>query len=135
MTDYEMLSVTIELINTTWTIFATYVSIVFAFLVASHLVSNKLAPNIVSVVITLYTLVALWSVWGLNRTSASLAAILSEIKRAVGEADSSLGWYPAISIPDLMMSAIPILITTVAVVAYAGSIAFFFHQRKFSAST
>jgi hypothetical protein len=39
--DYEMLNMTEQFVNTTWTIFATYVSIVFAFLVASYLVADK----------------------------------------------------------------------------------------------
>lgn len=134
MTDYEMLSITVELVNTVWAIFATYVSIVFAFLVASYLVAQKLAPRIVSIVITLYTLVALWAVFGLNRTMASLSAAIGEIKRAVLANSSSLDWYPGASIPDVISSAFPILITIIAVIAYFGSLAFFFHQRRVSSS-
>ncbi len=131
MTDYEMLSTVIEIVNALWAIFATYVSIVFAFLVASYLVADKLAPKIVSIVITLYTLVALWSVFGLNRISATASGMAFEIKRAVLEAGSSLGWHPIVGTPDQLFSAIPVFVTTVALVAYVGSIVFFFHQRKF----
>ncbi len=130
MTDYEMMSLFQEITNTTWTVFATYVSIVFAFLVAGYLVSNRLAPRIVSVVVTLYSLVALLSVISLNRASSNGMALAAEIKRAVQENDSSLSWVQ-IS-PDAVLSTLPVLITTVAIVAYAGSLIFFFHQRKFS---
>lgn len=130
MTDYEAVSVLNEFASTTWTIFATYVSIVFAFLVASYLVASKLVSRIVVVVIVLYTLVASWAVWGLNRSSASLVASIAEIKRRVQEDGSSLGWLPATSIPDVMLRAVPLLVTTVAVVAFVGSVVFFFHQRK-----
>jgi len=58
MTDHELLSTFIEFTNTLWTIFATYVSIVFAFLVAAYLVSSRLTPKVVSLVITLYSLVS-----------------------------------------------------------------------------
>ena len=44
MTDYELLTILIEFFNIVWTIFATFVSIVFAFIVASHLVARKLTP-------------------------------------------------------------------------------------------
>lgn len=130
MTDYEIVSVLNEFVSTTWSIFSTYVSIVFAFLVASYLVSSKLAPRIVAVVMVLYTLVAFWALWGLNRTAANLMASIAEIKRRVHEDGSSLGWLPATSIPDFMLHAIPLLITAVAVIAFVGSVVFFFHQRK-----
>lgn len=130
MTDYEIVSVLNEFVSATWSIFATYVSIVFAFLVAGYLVSDRLVPRIVSIVIALYTLVAFWAVWGLNRTAANLVASITEIKRRILEDGSSLGWLPAASIPDLMLDAIPLLITILAVVAFAGSVVFFFHQRK-----
>ena len=131
MTDYEMMSLVVEVVNTLWAIFATYVSVVFAFLVASYLVASELAARIVAIVITLYTLVALWSFWGLNRTAVTLSNLIAEIQRAVEEDGSSLAWYPGVSVPDFMLAAIPLLITTVAVVAYAGSLGFFFHQRKY----
>ena len=130
MTDYEIVSVFNEFVSTTWSIFATYVSIIFAFLVASYLVASKLVPRIVAVVIVLFTLVSFWAVWGLNRTAANLVASIAEIKRRVQQDGASLGWLPATSIPDAMLHAIPFLITTVAVVAFAGSVVFFFHQRK-----
>jgi hypothetical protein len=135
MTDYEIVSVLNEFVSTTWAIFATYVSIVFAFLVASYLVASRLVPRIVAVVIILYTLVALWAVWGLNRTAANLVASIAEIKRRVQEDGSSLGWLPATSIPDVMLHAVPFLVTTVAVVAFVGSVVFFFHQRKWGKAT
>jgi len=130
VSDYELLSMTQEFVNTTWAIFATYVSIVFAFLVASYLVARKLVSRIVWIVIASYSLVALWAVWGLNRTSASLAASIKEVKRLVQASDSSLGWWPPASMPDAVVSAIPVVITAIAVFAYLGSVVFFFHQRR-----
>ena len=130
MTDFEMVSLLDQFISTTWSIFATYVSIVFSFLVVSYLVSNKLTPKIVYLVITLYTLVALWAVWGLNRTSANLGAALAEIRRQVQAGTSSLAWLPAAAVPDFIAAAVPIVVTGVAVIAYVGSIFFFMHQRN-----
>jgi len=125
-----MFSALSESINTLWTIFSIYVSIVFAFLVASYLVAGNLARTLASIIITLYTLVALWSLFGLNRTAATVVAIIFEIKRAVLETNSSLAWHPAVSTPNQIFSAYPAFITALALVAYVGSIFFFFQQRR-----
>jgi hypothetical protein len=130
MTDYEILSALNASISTLWTIFATYVSIVFAFLVAGYLTASELASRIVWVVVTVYTLVALWAIFGLNRTAASLIATSFEIKRAVLESGSSLGWHPIVKTPDLFLRGVPILVTAIAVAAYVGSMVFFFYERK-----
>ncbi len=130
MTDYELLTVLIEFINIVWTIFATYVSIVFAFIVAGHLVAKKLTPRVVSLVITLYTLVALWSVWGISMNAFAILATGDELKRRSVEDSSSLGWLPMLEMSDFMRSAVPFLITLLVFVVYVGSIIFFFYQRR-----
>ena len=130
MTDYELLTIFIEFVNTTWMIFATYVSIVFAFIVASHLVARQLTSRVVSLVITLYTLVAVWSVWGISMNAISISATAGEMKRRLLEDSSSLDWLTLITMPDFMASTIPFLITLLALVVYVGSIVFFFYQRR-----
>ena len=113
-----------------WQIFAVYVSVVFAFLIASYLVSDKLAPKMVSVVISLYSLVAVWSLFGISRTSATVISLAGEIKQLVSAGGSSLGWHPAVATPDLAFALIQVLIVAIAVFAYIASMVFFFHQRK-----
>ena len=130
MTDYELLTTLIEFINIVWTIFATYVSIVFAFIVASHLVAKKLTPRVVSLVITLYTLVALWSVWGISMNAFAISATAGELKRRLLEDNSSLGWLPLLEMPDFMRSTVAYLIMLLVFVVYVGSIIFFFYQRR-----
>ena len=130
MSDYEILSAFIAFTNTLWMIFATYVSIVFAFIVAAYIVADRLTPKVVSLVITLYSLVSLWSVWAIGQNAGAVAATVNEMKRRVAEGNSTLGWVHQVSVPDYMLPIIPKVITSVAFVAYAGSIVFFFYQRK-----
>ena len=130
MTDHELLTAFIEFTNIVWVAFATYVSIVFAFIVAAYLVSNQLKPLIVSLVILLYSLVSFWSIWVISINTRAIAATVGEMKRQIQEGNSSLGWFPQASIPDSMLPVIPILITSIAIVAYASSIVFFFYQRR-----
>ena len=132
MTDYELVSLLTESIMLLWQIFATYVSIVFAFLVATYLVSHKLAAKMVSTVIALYTLVVAWSLFGISRTSATVIALANEIKLSVLQGNASLAWHPVVSTPDLALTFIQFLNNGVAVFAYVASIIFFFHQRSAS---
>ena len=130
MTDYELLSIFIEFTNTVWTIFATYVSIVFAFIIAAYLVSSRLTPNVVALVLSLYSLVSFWSIWAISQNAYAIAASVGEMKRVVQESDSSLGWVPQTAISDFMLPTLPIVITSLAFVVYVGSIVFFFYQRR-----
>jgi len=129
MTDYELLSVFIAFTNTVWLIFAAYVSIVFAFIVAAYLVANRLSPQVVRLVIALYSAVSIWSIWAIRQNAVAIAATAQEMKRVVAESGSSLSWVPQLGIPESMIPVIPWLITLVAAVAYIGSIFFFFYQR------
>lgn len=129
MTEYEVVSALTDTLDLLWTIFATYVSIVFAFLVTSYLVASKLASGIVWLVLTLYTVVSGWAIFGLSRTSSTVVGLASEIKRMALEPGSTLGWHTVVSTPDLAFSLISFVSTSVGIIAYVGSIVFFFYQR------
>lgn len=132
MTEHELITIFIEFVNTTWTIFGTYVSIVFAFIVASYLAAGRLSSIVVWLVITLYTLVAAWSVWGISMNATAISATVGEMKRRSLDESSSLDWLPILGLPDYMLPVIPILITSLAAVVYIGSIVFFFYQRRYA---
>jgi hypothetical protein len=130
MTDYELLSVFIAFTNTVWMIFAAYVSIVFAFIVAAYLAAHRLTSRVVRLVVSLYSAVSLWSVWAVHQNALAISDTVREMKRVVAENGSSLNWVPQLDIPDPMIPVIPWLITTLAAFAYLGSIVFFFYQRR-----
>lgn len=130
MSDHELLNTFIAFTNTLWMIFATYVSIVFAFIVAAYLVAGRLTSILVSLVVTLYSLVSIWSVWAIGQNANAVAATAREMKRLVAASQSTLGWVPQVSIPDYMIPILPKMITGIAFVAYIGSIVFFYYQRK-----
>jgi len=130
MTDAELLGSFTDFVNTSWMIFTTYVSVLFAFLVAGYLVSSKLGSKMAVLVTSIYTLVALWAIFGINTNLRSVSAAVIEIKRVVRDGDSSLSWLPIVSMPDYFNSAVPILVTFITVAAYLGSVVFFFYQRR-----
>jgi len=133
MTDFELLSIFIAFTNTVWMIFATYVSIVFAFIVAAYLVARRLSGQVVHLIIALYSVVSLWSIWAIRQNAVAISATVEEMKRVVAENGSSLGWVPQLAIPESMIPVVPWLITLLAVVAYVGSVFFFFFQRRIGA--
>lgn len=130
MSDYELISVFITSVDALWVVFSTFVTVVFAFLVVSYLVASKLRRSLAAIVMALYTLVALWAAWAMSRGSASVTAIAAEMKLRVQDGTSSLDWHPAANTPDFLISAIPIVITLIALLTYVGSVFFFYIQRK-----
>ena len=80
---------------------------------------------IVSLVLTLYSLVSLWSVWAIKQNAGAVVATACEMKRLVAERGSTLGRVPRVSMPDYMMPVLPKLVASIAFVAYLGSIVFF----------
>jgi hypothetical protein len=133
VTDFEMVSVFTDLVSTLWTVFATYVSIIFAFLVVSYLASRTLQPVIVAIIVSLYTLVAAWAIWALNRSATLLVAVAGEMKRNVADGSSALDWHPAAQSPDFLIAVVPALVTIIALLAYFGSLFFFYYERKYPA--
>ena len=130
MSDYELLSVFMYSVETLWTVFSTFISVVFAFLVVSYLAADKLQKSLAAIVMALYTLVVLWATWALSRTSASVSAAAGEMKARVQDGGSTLGWHPATHTPEFVIDAIPVVITLIAILSYIGSVFFFYVQRR-----
>jgi L-lactate permease len=130
MSDYELYSAFAETWSVIWLIFATYLTVTFAFLVVGYLVSRHLTPAMVSLVVALYSLVSAWCAFAINRWVTTAVAMTDEIKRLVVQGESTLGWTTMATTPDVATAAIPFVLLFITVGAYAGSIVFFFHQRS-----
>ena len=130
MTDYELYSAFADTWSVIWLIFATYLTVTFAFLVAGYLVSKKLKSSMVALIVGLYSLVALWCTFGINRWVTTAAQMTREIQRAVAAGESTLGWTTMATTPQFVTGAIPVVLLVITVGAYAGSVVFFVHQRR-----
>ena len=130
MTDYELYSAFAETWSVIWLIFATYLTVTFAFLVAGHLVSHSLKSTMVALIVGLYSLVALWCTFGINRWVTTAAAMTQEVRRAVEAGESTLGWTTMATTPAAVTWAIPLVLLVITLGAYAGAVVFFFHQRR-----
>ena len=130
MTDYEMLSEFNEYWGTVFMVFSVYVTVTFAFLVASYMVADKLKTGMVWVVIGLYTITSLWLNIGLNRFAAMAGLLGAEIKRLVIIGQSSLTWTTLSQEPDYILPLASYLIMIFPIFIYLGTLIFFFHQRR-----
>ena len=130
MTDYELFIAFTEVWSVIWLIFATYLTVTFAFLVAGHLVSHSLKPAMVTIIVGLYSLVSLWCTFGINRWVTTAMAMIREVQRAVAEDQSTLSWTSMATTPEFVTGATPIVLLIITVGAYAGAMIFFFHQRR-----
>lgn len=129
MTDFEMLSEFNEYWDTVFMIFSVYVTVTFAFLVASYMVADKLKSGMVWVVIGLYTISSVWLNIGMNRFAAMAGLVGAEIKRSVINGQSSLNWTTLMHEPDYVLSLASYLIMVFPIFIYIGALIFFFYQR------
>ena len=121
MTDFEITYMTNEYVNTLLTTFISYVSIVFAFLIAAYLVAPRLDRAMSIIVLLLYTLATFYLVLAVRYLASSVQVIQTGVSPVVDR--------PAL-VPLLALNLPNKLELAVMVLAYIGSIAFFFQQRK-----
>jgi hypothetical protein len=131
MTDYEMYYLIIESASVAFTVFATYLTIIFAFLVVGYLVSHKLHASMVAIVVFLFSLASLLCTLVVVRASEGMIGLTSQVGRAIREGHSGLTWTPygdpnSAIVNTVLTTGIP----TLFFLAYAGALIFFFHQRK-----
>ena len=132
--DYMMIMVFNETFDFLIASFSTFLSIVFAFLVACALLGNKLDRRLAGIVVGLYTGATVIFVLLCYNVAANLGSLAEQIKSAVAQGDSALGWigFVASDAPiGLGLRGIAILMA----IAYVASIMFFVTQRRQSLPT
>ena len=131
MSDYELITFFYEAVNSLQTAVMNYVAVLFAFLIAAYLISDKLESRMVAFIVALFTLVTLQQVTPVIGFGHDCASLVSQIVERAAADPSSLGWHgAATSLSDAI--ARPVLRFTpaaVVVFSYIGGLIFFFHQR------
>ena len=128
MTEYELVDTFYTIASLSDQLVASFITLLFAFLVASYLTSSKLDRKMTAVVITLYSYMALrYIVIHHNVTGdiATLAETLTELSLREG---SSLGWLEI----GAGISTMHITQSVAMFLSFAASIFFFFHTRQSS---
>ena len=128
MTEYEAYDTVMSIAGNTYNLMFGYFSLVFGFLVMSHLAAKRLSRQLVVVVISLFTLACLViniNFYALNVDLDHLYLYMLE-QRLSGAYD--LAWFGMN--PAWVPKSLTILQVILGLGGYFGSIFFFFYSRK-----
>ena len=129
MSDYEMADMFNDYMTLIFTVFMGHTSMVFAFLVASYLAAQKLKPSMVWIVVFLFTIGSLVTTVAQNRFGGAFIAMGGEMRKAVVEGQSTLGWHSITYEPEILIHGLMFALSVLMIVSYIAGLIFFFHQR------
>ena len=125
MTEYELVDIFYSIGAFSDQLMASFIALLFAFLVASYLVSSKLDRQMTIVVITLYSFMALRYILLYHNVSGDLATLAETLMQLRLRDDSSLGWLEVQGGIRWVNAG-----TAIAMfLGYAASIVFYFYTR------
>ena len=130
MSDYELVYLFMGYTDALQSAFMNFVAVLFAFLLAGHLVANKLESGMVFIVVGLFTILALQqsiTVLGLGHDVAGLAG---QIGLHAAEDPTGLGWHGTAGPKGSLMPIMEFSAAVVIMLSYIGALVFFFHQRR-----
>ena len=130
MNDFEMLSVFNDYILGTAGLLMCFVGIIFGFLLVSHWIGDMLKSVMVGIMVALYTMASGFLILLVNRYSIASSDLAKEIKQAVADGTSSLGWHPVVREPESTFTGTTVSVTVLMLMTYVGGLAFFFYERR-----
>lgn len=128
MTEYEAYDTLMTIAANTYELMFGFFSLVFAFLVMSHMAGRKLATKLVPVIVTLYTLAASSIVLNFYALNVDLDNLYAEMVMKKQSGVYDLAWFGANSL--MVPKVLTVLQVLVGLGGYFGSIFFFFESRK-----
>ena len=132
MTEYEAYDTIMSQASVTYDLMFGYFSLVFAFLVMSHLAANKLSNKLVAVVIGLYTMASLVIVLNFYALNIDLDNLYSHMLEQKQAGTYDLSWFG--ENPIWVPKALTLLQVLLGLGGYFGSLFFFFSSRRNAAS-
>ena len=126
MTEYELVDTFYTIAGLSDQLIVSFITLLFAFLIASYLASSRLDRRMVVVVIALYSFMALRYVLVFYNVSGDLVTLAETINESRLQAGSSLSWLEIGGGMSMTLGG------TIAAMflAYLGSIYFFFYTRN-----
>jgi cellobiose-specific phosphotransferase system component IIC len=126
MTEYELVDTFYTIAGLSDQLIVSFITLLFAFLIASYLASSRLDRRMVVVIIALYSFMALRYVLVFYNVSGDLVTLAETINESRLQAGSSLSW---LEIGGGMSMTLRGTIAAMFL-AYLGSIYFFFYTRN-----
>jgi hypothetical protein len=129
MTEYELASLNLDTLMLLGASFATYFSLVSAFLVASYLAAHRLTRTMTAILIGLFVLWSLLTVATMSAQLSSLSGLAKKMRAFAGEG-KGLEWHRAANLPDAMIDWPRFMIVAILALAAIAAVYFFFHCRR-----
>ena len=130
MTEYEAYDTVMSLASNSYQLMFGFFSLVFAFIVMSHMAARKLSGRLVAVIIALYSIamiVITLNVYALHIDLDNLYVYLMMQKQ---NGTYELSWFG--TNPPILPKTLTVLQVLLGLGGYFGSLFFFFHSRQTS---
>ncbi len=128
MTEYEAYDTIMSIASNTNQLMFGFFSLVFAFLVMSHMAAKKLSRQLIVVVVALYSVACLIIILNFYALNVDLDSLYSHMLLEKQNGTYELSWFGLN--PPLIPRSLTVLQVLVGVGGYFGSIYFFFHRRQ-----
>ena len=132
MTEYEAYDTLMSIASNVYELMFGYFSLIFGFLVMSHMAARKLSSQLVVVVIALYSLASLLIISNSYVLNTDLDSLYSYMIAQKQNGAHGLSWFG--QNPLWVPKSMSILQILLGAGGYFGSIFFFLHRRKESPS-
>lgn len=129
MSDFEKALLFSEFLNTANFVFSNYMAMIFAMLTASYFLAHKMNRWIVVLFLVLYSIAALMTGSGVIFAFSDFASLGTHIHATSQGAESDLSWLGPTGPGGATMLHLPMMISIMVVIAYLGSLGFFFVVR------
>ena len=127
MTEYEAYDTLMSLASQTYELMFGFFSLVFAFIVMSHMAARKLSSRLVYVITALYSLAVLVIILNFYALNVDLDNLYSYMMMQKQSGTYDLSWFGSNS--AIVPKSLTILQVLLGVGGYFGSVFFFFHSR------
>ncbi len=131
MSEYEMASLFFQVVETAHAAIANYLTVVFAVLVVSYFVAQKIERTSLIFLIVVYSVFSIGMINEIFSLYSDLIRLGWEMAVQFDAENSALSWLGmASSNASGPQWAIPIIVTIACGLAYVGSLFFFYQIRK-----
>jgi hypothetical protein len=118
MTEYELLEIYSNTFNAWIMLFTSYISIVFAFLVAATLGVDKMNSVLSALAVTLFSMTALFFIVLTSIVGIRVVEQIADVSAITGDRGAGAAWLLAA------------LVSAIMILTYLGSVFFFFYHRR-----
>jgi hypothetical protein len=127
MTEYEAYDTLMSIASGTYELMFGFFSLVFAFIVMSHMAARKLSGQLVSIIISLYSLAMLVIVLNFYALNVDLDSLYSYMMMQKQNGTYDLSWFGSNSL--IVPKSLTVLQVLLGIGGYIGSIYFLLHSR------